>query len=149
MSGPILVDEPELLANGGWYINNIGYVARDRQVKGVRKRELLHRVIMRAKSSQIVDHINGNKLDNRRINLRFCSKAENAFNSVIDKQLGRSKERGISWDSQLGKWRVRFLCNGKVIYGGSFFTVEEAIPVRNELYFRYHGSFTNLKRKRG
>ena len=142
MSG-IIVDKQDqhLLDSGGWYINNMGYVAKDKQKNNIRQRYLLHRVIMNAPKNKLVDHINGNPLDNRRSNLRLASKAQNAMNSDIRVQLGRSGYRGISWSNQAQRWLVRFWANGKQIYGGSFMTVEEALPKRNELYKRYHGEF--------
>lgn len=149
---PSIIVSPEdlrLLEEGGWYLNNNGYAARDRQKDNVRTRQLLHRVIMDAKPGQIVDHINGLRNDNRRTNLRLCNKSQNAFNSIIDKQLGKSRERGIGWDSQYNKWIVRFYANGKRIFGGRFTDIAVAKETRDNYYYRYHGEFANLTRKRG
>jgi hypothetical protein len=63
-----------------------------------------------------VDHINGDKLDNRRSNLRVVTHAENMKHQR--RPLGRSGIRGIVWDNESGKWRVR--------KGPRFRSIEEA-----------------------
>lgn len=62
----------------------------------------LHRLILGAKAGEIVDHINGNKLDNRRSNLRICSHSENTANTNYRNL--RSCYRGIS--PCKGGWRA-------------------------------------------
>lgn len=57
-----------------WHITTGGYVE---STSGIR---LLHRLIMNAKEGEEVDHINGNKLDNRKENLRLCTREQNSHN---------------------------------------------------------------------
>ena len=85
----------------------------------------MHRVILKAPKGSLCDHINGNGLDNRRKNLRFCTKSENAINSKIriDNKTGY---RGISWDKDRSKWSVRSRVNGKYIFLGRFLNKENA-----------------------
>jgi hypothetical protein len=62
------------------------YAQTSKQRNGVRTFPRMHRVIIGALPGQIVDHINGDTLDNRRANLRFCSKTENGQNRLLDSQ---------------------------------------------------------------
>lgn len=64
----------------------------------------MHRIILDAEKGQDVDHINGNGLDNRRANLRLCSRKQNQANKR--KGRGKSKYKGVSWNSAYGKWKA-------------------------------------------
>ena len=69
-----------------WHIMALGYI--NGSVKN--KRFYLHRFIMNAPSNKVVDHINGNKLDNRKCNLRLCSIRDNVLNCKISKNIQES-----------------------------------------------------------
>ncbi len=75
-----------------------------------------------------IDHINGQKDDNRICNLRLATHAENAQNRVKypAKQVVTSSHMGASWVSCRRKWRSRIKMDGKVIHLGYFDTAEEA-----------------------
>jgi hypothetical protein len=80
----ILVDDidKELLENMAWFIGNDGYVrCSTPRNNGVQRTLLLHREIMKPQRANVVDHINGNKLDNRRSNLRIVTRADNNRNT--------------------------------------------------------------------
>lgn len=79
----VLIDEASLpiFQSRKWHINDNGYVVWRGLDNGVKKTVRLHREIIRAKDSEIVDHINRNKLDNRLCNLRIVSQKENTHNS--------------------------------------------------------------------
>lgn len=86
-----------------------------------------------------VDHINGDRADNRIVNLRSVSKQENMKNR------GRSKNNtsgasGITWFKQTGQWRVRINANGNRISLGLFDTIDEAVAARKgaERLLGYH-----------
>ena len=90
-------------AQGGYAVRTICAYKNNRQVK-------LHRLIMNAQPGQHVDHINGDKLDNRRCNLRFATSVQNSWNSA---PMANSKVpfRGV-WE-QAGKFAARITCFGK------------------------------------
>ena len=69
---------------------------------------LLHRIIAGARRDQIVDHINGNTLDNRRCNLRIVSNQQNTMNSAGRK--GTSRFKGV-WFEKVS-WRAQIRPNG-------------------------------------
>jgi hypothetical protein len=85
----------------------------------------LHRVIMNPEDNQIVDHKNRDGLDNRRINLRICTKGENNQNKNIAKN-NKSGYRGVSLYKPNGRWIARLMVERKAIHLGYFDTPEEA-----------------------
>lgn len=82
----------------------------------------LHRFIMDYDGPLQIDHINRNRLDNRKSNLRIVSIFVNAQNN--------GKE-GVSFDKKTNKWRAEFNRYGKYFYVGSYKTKEEALIARN------------------
>lgn len=68
------------LSQHKWYLSNKGYAVRNRKANETGQLRM-HRDVMAAKDGDIVDHINRDKLDNRRSNLRFVSHGENRRNS--------------------------------------------------------------------
>src|SRR5687768_5004475 len=74
-----------------------------RTVKTGNKRVSMHRLIMAAKAGQIVDHVNGNGLDNRRSNLRFCNPRQNAWNRRARRETS-SQFKGVWFDKKRLEW---------------------------------------------
>lgn len=89
-----------------------------------RKKIYLHRLIMGAKRFQIIDHKNGNKLDNRKCNLRFATKSQNCMNSIKKNKL--KKYKGVWWDKSRSKWCAEIMMNYKKIYIGRFDSEDDA-----------------------
>jgi len=124
------------------YVRHDGYVRVT--IDGVR--EFLHRIITKCPKGMTVDHINGNPLDNRRINLRICTARENVRNSR--KQPGTvSKYKGVRFDRN-GKRRKRWLAgieeSGKNTTIGRFHTEEEAALAYNKIAKERFGDFAKL-----
>ncbi len=88
---------------------------------------LLHRYILNAKKGQIVDHINRNKKDNRRENLRFVSAKLNNYNRNVENKLGR----GIYYDKCGKRYRACISHENKTLKLGSFKTIFEAKKAYN------------------
>lgn len=82
----------------------------------------LHRLIMDVDECEIVDHINQNKLDNRKCNLRKCTKSTN--------QMNVNKYKGVQSVPDKNKWKAHIKKNGKLIYLGTFYIEEEAYYCR-------------------
>lgn len=79
----------------------------------------LHRFIIKAKKGQIIDHINGNAFDNRKCNLRICTKLQNNGNAKKSK-LNSTGYKGVSRDKKTGKYRSAVRLDGKVVTHGGF-----------------------------
>lgn len=99
----------------------------------------LHRfVIGPAPHGKVIDHVNGDKLDNRRANLRVVSVSQNGLNRHRANRNNKlSSVPGVSWCKANGKWRVQIRRTGKDHFGGYFEShseaVESAIRLRRRL----------------
>lgn len=105
----------------------------------------LHRQIMDAKPGQIVDHVNGNGLDNRRMNLRLCTHAENIRNSA--KRKGSSKYKGVYLKYRGRKhtlWQARIYRDGALISLGLYRSEIEAARAYDMVAVEIHGEFARL-----
>jgi hypothetical protein len=96
--------------------------AKGKRIKGKRPKRkslLMHRLITNAPRHLVVDHINHNGLDNRKSNLRLCTRAENNRNSRSFRKK-TSKYKGVSWDKRRNRFVASIRCNGKYYYLGRF-----------------------------
>jgi len=99
------------------------------------KREYLHRYLIGAKKGETVDHINRNRTDNRKSNLRIVSKSLNAYNKEIKNNLGR----GIYYDNFGYRYRACISHNNKTIKLGSFQDIEQAKIAYNKKALEIYG----------
>jgi hypothetical protein len=122
-----LVDECdfERVTAHRWYLTSSGYAARSIWNGGNRRIEYMHRAIMEAPSDVEVDHINHDRVDNRRSNLRCVDHATNARN-ISPHRDGMSRFRCVSFDKKRGLWVVYARVDGKQRYFGSFEHEEDA-----------------------
>ena len=122
--GQICLVSPEdhaFLSQWSWRLHNEGYAWRTERKGG---HFLMHRVILGMKPGEITDHINRNRLDNRRGNLRLVTHSENVHNrggvGPWVRPVGGRGKLGGRWAALLG------MC-GKELYLGSFPTRAEAV----------------------
>jgi hypothetical protein len=115
-----------------------------------RRSEHMHRMIMGAKRGEIVDHVNGDPLDNRRSNLRLATHAENCQNGKKGTYRGKpclSKYKGVSKRSSTknGKkysyWIGQIVVDGQHINLGNFKTEEDAARAYDEAAKEHFGEF--------
>lgn len=104
---------------------------------------LMHRLLTNAPRGMVVDHINGNGLDNRKANLRVCTNAENLRNRSADRG---SRFKGVHPvpGSKVHPWRAEICLNGKKYHLGVHATAEAAARAYDEGAIRIHGEFARL-----
>lgn len=106
--------------------------------KGSNRR--LHRVIMNAKTGEEVDHINMNKLDNRRENLRICTSSQNKGNLEVRKS-NTSGFKGVNWHKRSGTYEARIKINKRSVFLGNFATAQEAANAYDKAALELRGEF--------
>lgn len=122
-----LDDSDRVAAAGRWSVSSSGHVARTFTVEGRPSFVLLHRFILGLTSADNVqvDHINRNKLDNRRVNLRLVTPIENSRNrpSVAGSS---SRHRGVTWHRKAGRWQASAMVDGRSFHLGLFVDEDDA-----------------------
>lgn len=103
---------------------------------------LMHRVVVGAAAGQIVDHIDGDGLNNCLCNLRVCSSHQNQWNASKYRKPCSSQFKGVSLHR--GRWVARLMVFGKRISVGSFDNELDAAIAWNEAAKVYHGEFARL-----
>lgn len=110
---------------------------------GAGKHIRMHQVILPAPEGLVVDHISGNKLDNRKENLRIITNQQNQFNLHSSKST-ISEYKGASWDSEKHLWRARIKVNYKTIHLGYFEDPRDAAAAYNCEALKYFGEHAAL-----
>lgn len=109
---------------------------------------LMHRLMIGAKPGEIVDHINGDTLDNRKANLRKCSNADNIANSRKYRGGGTSSFKGVYRSGPM-RWRAQICVSGKKVNLGAFSSEKEAAEAYDRAASASFGQFARLNPKRG
>lgn len=108
----------------------------------------MHRAIMNAPTGMFVDHINGDGLDNRRSNLRVCTKAENVRNSGRSRR-NTSGYKGVSWEKVCSKWRADIVFKGRKYTIGFFHDPAEAARAYDRKARELFGPYARLNLPEG
>jgi hypothetical protein len=130
-------EDYEMLNQYHWHASPITGAVSSR---GGQKKVLMHRLIMNAPEHLEVDHIDGNRLNNLRSNLRLCTSSENKKNRGLRSDT-TSGYKGVSFHKQTGKWGARIHNGENYKHLGLFDDKKVAAKVYNEAAIKYHGEF--------
>ena len=148
-SGETIVDDNDYdyLIKWKWQKSQHGYAVRCQYVstekvntkrgfRSVNKLIFMHRVVNQTPKGKYTDHINGDKLDNRKSNLRTCTYSQNSINKPL-------KKDGIQYrkDRKKSPYRVYVSHDKKEIYIGSFSDYEDALSARFAADTQLNGEF--------
>ena len=134
-------DDYEKISQYYWRVDNRhGYV--ETFIKD-HKRLTLHRLIMDAEKGEIIDHINHDKTDNRKTNLRKVSDVQSSVNRKLRSD-NTSGHRGVCYHKGRGRkhWRASITVNKEVIALGNYLTFEEAVAARQAAEEKYFGEYS-------
>jgi len=120
-----------------------GYTYRVKTIRGISKKIWMHREVNGTAPGTYTDHIDGNRLNNTRSNLRTCTYAQNNKNAVKRKD-NKSGYRGVYWEKGMDKWRVVINNDGKRITIGYFDDILVAASAYNKHAKILHGDFARL-----
>jgi len=109
------------------------------------KNVLIHRYLLDPDRNMVIDHINHNKLDNRKENLRICTNRENCMNQDKSKN-NKSGYKGVYYNKLSNKWESSIKIHGKSIYLGIFSNKEEAFEKYKEAERYYFKEFQYFER---
>jgi len=126
---------------------NTYYAYTTRSVKGRQRKIFMHRLILNAPRNKLVDHIDGNGLNNRKANLRLCNHKQNGWNRRPNSR-GYSKYKGVSWHKGNKKWRAAIRKSYKLTHLGYFDSEIEAALAYDKKAKELFGEFAYLNFKK-
>ena len=141
-----LVDDDDFdeLNQYNWCFHN-GYAVRGVAIsQGKQKTQLMHRLITNCPDDMEVDHINHDKLDNRKSNLRVCSSSENSHNQKMQTKVKSSRFKGVYFNKNANKWQAQIKLDDKNKYLGLFTNEIDAAIAYNVAAIELFGEFALL-----
>lgn len=135
-----MVDDADYdwLSQWKWHLH-AGYASRKSNGKPI----FMHRLINKTAEGLDTDHINHDRLDNRRCNLRSCTTSENGANRAKQKN-NTSGFIGVSWYKSKSKWRAQVGTNGTMKTVGAYHSAQEAAIARDKYAKQIFGEFAVL-----
>lgn len=129
----------DLLTSYSWSVTPKGYARGWGWSDGAGVNVRMHRLICPAPGLE-VDHINGNKLDNRRCNLRAVTSAQNSWNAKLSKR-NTSGHKGVSYCNVRGLWHAYLMVYGRRIHLGFHKCIDQAIAARTACELAHFGEY--------
>ncbi|WP_342439296.1 HNH endonuclease [Paenibacillus sp. FSL L8-0436] len=144
MSAIVDDDLFESLSQYSWWFHSGGYAGRSATKGGKKQSVLMHRQIVDAPTGKVVDHINGNKLDNRLENLRVTDQVGNQANRASLNRNNTSGYKGVSWNKATSRFEAGVQVEGKRNFLGLFTTAEDAARAYNAKALELFGEYARL-----
>lgn len=144
ITGYAIVDDGDYAAMSRytWHKNDTGYARRGVNLGSGRTRGiLLHRQMLCPPRHLEVDHINGDRLDNRRANLRLVTPHQNKVNRSFKYRAGPGTHTGVSLRKSTGKWQAYICFNYIIRHLGDFSRYEDAVQARKNAEVQFFGEF--------
>ncbi len=135
-------DYPRLSAYK-WHLAGSGYAVRFEGARGHQKAIYLHRQLIGAEKGQEVDHVNTDKLDDRRCNLRICTRSQNMINTIL-RVTNKSGFKGVHWLKRERKWYASIRVSYRKVPLGYFDNPTDAARAYNAGAIKYFGEFAHL-----
>ena len=126
-----------------WFLSGTGYPAGFVPVEGKFKLVYLHRFLLNAQPGEIVDHINGCALDNRRANLRLVTAGQNGQNKRLS-ALSATGLKGVGWHKARRKYHARIQLQGMRYHLGFFENAQSAAQAYDAAARVLFGAFAVL-----
>lgn len=101
---------------------------------------LLHRFILSAPDGVVIDHKDGDTLNNTKSNLRICTQAENSRNRRRSKR-NVSGYKGVIYEARINRWRAQIAYDGRAVVIGRYKTAERAARAYDRIARLCHGDF--------
>lgn len=140
------IKDYEVLNKFKWYCTYYGYAESRTYIKGSGRKNQkqikrwMHRLILNAPKGMQVDHINHDRLDNRRSNLRICTPSQNRMNSSLKRE-NKTGVKGVYFLKRNKKWGVSLQVNKSKKHIGYFEEFEKAVEASLIARKKYHGEF--------
>lgn len=122
---------------------NGGYAKRVISERSKPKTIMMHRLINNTSHNMITDHIDGNKLNNQKYNLRTVTRTQNIYNRGSFKR-STSKYKGVCWFKRDNKWRTSITKDRKQYHLGLYTVEEDAALAYNKKAVEFQGEYAKL-----
>lgn len=143
----VFIDEcdVELFKKYIWHIHggkNTDYLRGYIPLKRKDGLKYFHRLVLDTPRDREVDHINGNGLDNRRNNLRICTRSQNNANRKVV-QSKTSSFKGVHFEACTKKWRAEITCNNVHYRLGRFLNQDDALKAYKNKALELFGEYAS------
>lgn len=116
-------------------------------IRKIKEKYSVHRLVAivfipNPENKELVDHIDGNKINNNLTNLRWATPSENQMNARLSSR-NTSGVKGVSWCNKYMKWRACICVDGLAIFLGNYDNIEDAKQRRIEKAHEVFGAFVH------
>lgn len=135
------LEDYDLIKDYCWRKNKDGYIITLINLNGKRKTLFMHNVVTNNNNQNLfVDHKNHREYDNRKSELRLCEHYQNCMNRDMG-NCGTNEVVGVTFCTNINKWRARIGYKGRRITLGFFQKFEDAVRARKEAEDKYYGEY--------